>query len=164
MLFAVPCSLSFLISRIHSSLLSDWRRTVSSKFFDTHVPSISTEELVLPRHARCALSRLLCNRHNFLLSSYLPRIDRIENSFCSACGHLSSHSALSATDSLLRSLFGDSVSLQSLVQALGSCAVFGAPWSSAMPPSIGSGQVTAASTTSHHSVRAGFTKPAIIWL
>ena len=40
-------SLSLLTSRIHSCLFSDWRRTVSSKFFDTQVPSISTEELVL---------------------------------------------------------------------------------------------------------------------
>ena len=46
---AILCSLSSLISRIHSSLFSDWRRTVSSKFFDAQVPSISTEELVLPR-------------------------------------------------------------------------------------------------------------------
>ena len=43
------CSLSPLISRIHSCLISDWRRTVSLKFFDTQVPSISTEELVFPR-------------------------------------------------------------------------------------------------------------------
>ena len=60
-----------LISRIHSSLFSDCRRTVSSKFFDTQVPSISTKELVLPRHARCVLSRLCCNGHSLLLSSYL---------------------------------------------------------------------------------------------
>ena len=40
---ATPCSHSSLISGIHSSLFSDWRRTVSSKFFDTQVPSISTE-------------------------------------------------------------------------------------------------------------------------
>ena len=53
---AIPCSLSPLISRILPCLFSDWRRTVSSKFFDTQVPSISTEELVLPRHARCVLS------------------------------------------------------------------------------------------------------------
>ena len=33
---AIPCSLSRLISRIHSRLISDWRRTASSKFFDTH--------------------------------------------------------------------------------------------------------------------------------
>ena len=62
---AIPCSLS-LISGIHSRLFSDWRRTVSSKFFDTQVPSISTEELVLPRHARCVFSRLRCNGNSHL--------------------------------------------------------------------------------------------------
>ena len=117
--FAIPCSLSPLISRIHSRLISDWRRTVSSKFFDTLVPSISTEELVLPRHARCVLSRLRCNGHSLLLGSYLSRIDRIENSSCSACGHSSqdiSHLILHcpATDSLRRSLFGHSLSLYDL--------------------------------------------------
>ena len=50
LLSAVPCSLSPLTSRIHSSLFSDWRRIVSSKFFDAQVPSVCTEELVLPRH------------------------------------------------------------------------------------------------------------------
>ena len=34
----IPCSLSPLISRIRSAIFSDWRRTVSSKFFDTQVP------------------------------------------------------------------------------------------------------------------------------
>ena len=68
---AFPCSLSPFTSRIHSRLFSDWRRTVSSKYFDTQVPSISTEELVLPRHARCVLSRLRCNGHSLLLGSYL---------------------------------------------------------------------------------------------
>ena len=43
---------SLFISRIHSCLISDCRRTVSSKFLDTQVPSISTEELLLLRHAR----------------------------------------------------------------------------------------------------------------
>ena len=43
----IPCSLSPLISRIHCCLFSDWRRTVSSKFFDTQVASISIEELML---------------------------------------------------------------------------------------------------------------------
>ena len=42
---AISCSLSPLLSRIHSRLISDWRRTVSSKFFDKQVPSISSEEL-----------------------------------------------------------------------------------------------------------------------
>ena len=44
---AIPCSLSPPIYRIQSSLFSDWRRTVLSKFFDTQAPSISTEELVI---------------------------------------------------------------------------------------------------------------------
>ena len=73
----IPYSLSPLISRILACLFSDRRRTVSSKFFDTQVPSISTEELVLPHHASCVLSRLRCNGHNLLLSSYLSRIGRI---------------------------------------------------------------------------------------
>ena len=116
---AIPCSLSPLTSRIHCRLFSDWRRTVSSKYFDTQVPSTSTEELVLPCHARCVLSRLRCNGHSLLLGSYLSRIGRIENSSCSACGHSSqdiSHLILHcpATNSLRRSLFGDSLSLDDL--------------------------------------------------
>ena len=116
---AIPCSLSPLISRIHSFLFSDWRRTVSSKYFDTQVSSISTEELVLPRQARCVLSHLRWNGHSLLLVSYLSRIDRIESPSCSACGHSSQdtyHLILHcpATDSLRRSLFGDSPSLYNL--------------------------------------------------
>ena len=98
---AIPCSLSPPISRIHSRLISDWRRTVSSKFFDTQVSSISTEELVLPRHARCVLSRPRCNGHSLLLGSYLSRIGRTENPSCSACGHSSqdtSHLILHSPD------------------------------------------------------------------
>ena len=143
---AMPCSLSPLISPIHSSLFSDWRRTASSKFFNTQVPSISTEELVLPCHARCVLSRLRCNKHSLLSGSYLSRIGRIENPSCSACGHSSqdtSHLILHcpATESFRRSLFVDSLSLRPLVQTLGSCPASGAPWSSAMPPSLGRGRV-----------------------
>ena len=116
---AIPCSLSLLISRIHSRFFSDWRRTVSSKYFDTQVPLMSTEQLVLPCHARCVLSRLRCNGHSLILGFYLSRIGRIENPSCSACGHSSqdiSHLILHcpAMDSLRRSLFGDSLSLYNL--------------------------------------------------
>ena len=111
-----PYSLSSFISRIHSFLFSNWEPTVSSKYFDAQVPSIFTEELVLPRHACCVLSRICCNRPNLLLSSYLSRIGRIEKPSCSAYGHSSqdtSHLILHcpATDSLRRSLFGDSLFL-----------------------------------------------------
>ena len=113
---AILCSLSPVISCIHSRLISDWRRTVLSKFFDTQVSSISTEELVLPRHARCVLSRLRCNGHRLLLGSYLSRIGRIENPSCSACEHWSQDISYlilhcPATDCLRRSLFDDSLSL-----------------------------------------------------
>ena len=101
---AIPCSLSPLTSRIHFNLFSDWRRTVSFKFFDTQVPSISTEKLVLPRHARCVLSRLRCNGHSLLLGSYLSRIGKIENSSCSACGHPSRTSLISFCTVQLRTL------------------------------------------------------------
>ena len=98
---------------------------------------------MLPRHARCVLSRLHCNGHSLLLGSYLSRIGRIEISSCSACGHSSqdiSHLILHcpATDSLRGLLF---VSLLPLVQTLKSCPASGAPWSSAMPPSLGRGRV-----------------------
>ena len=121
---AIPCSLYFLISRIHSCLFSDWRHTVLSKFFDTQVFSISTEELVLPRHARCVLSRLRCNEHSLLLSFYLSRIGRIENPSCSACGHPSqdtTHLILHcpAKDSLRHPLFGSFLSL---------CDLWSRPW------------------------------------
>ena len=61
-------------------------------------------------HARCVLSRVRSNGHSLLLSSYLSRIGRIENSSCSACGHLSqdiSHLILHcpATESVCCSLF-----------------------------------------------------------
>ena len=116
---AIHCSLPPLISRTHSCRFSDWRRTVSSKSFDKQVPSISTEELVLPRHARCVLSHQRCNGHRLLLGSYLFLIGRIENPFCSACGHPSqgiSHLILhcASTDSLRHSFFGDSLSLHDL--------------------------------------------------
>ena len=75
--------------RYSRPLFSDWRHTVSSKFFDTQVFSISTEELELPHYAHCVLSRLCCNGYSLLLSFYFSNVGRIENSSCGACGHLS---------------------------------------------------------------------------
>ena len=131
---AITCSLSPLISRIHLSLFS--------------------QTGVLPRRSRCVPLRLRCNKHSLLLSFYFFRVGRIENLSCSAFGHSSqdtSHLILHcpATDYLRRSLFDDSLSLssQSPVQALGSCAASGAPWSSAMPPSLGMGRITTTTTT-----------------
>ena len=116
---AIPCRLFLFISRIHSSLFSEWRRTVACKFFDTQAPSISTEKLVLPRHACCVLFGLRCNGHSLLLSSNLSRIGRIENPCCNAYGDPSQYTShlilhCPATSSLHCSLFGDSLSLLDL--------------------------------------------------
>ena len=115
----IPCSLSPLTSRIHSSLFSVWRDTVSSNFFDTQIPLVSSEELMFSGHARCALSRFRCNGHSLLLSSYLSRIGRIENPSRSACGYSSQDTSYFilhylAADSLHHLLFGDSLSLYDL--------------------------------------------------
>ena len=50
-----PCSLSPLISRIHSSLFSDWRRTVSSKFFAHGFPRFR------PRNLCSIVTRAVCS-------------------------------------------------------------------------------------------------------
>ena len=73
---------------------------------------------MLPRHACCVLSRLRCNGQSLLLGSYLSRIGRIENPFCSAYEHSSqdiSHliQHCPATKCLHHSLFGDSLSMTS---------------------------------------------------
>ena len=61
---------------------------------------------------------------------------------CSACGHHSSHSALSSYGLFAPlTLWRLSVSLRSLVQTLESCLASGAPWSSAMAPSLERGRV-----------------------
>ena len=116
-----PLSLvvSLLLSLVSTLILSRTGGVLSHLNSLIQAPSISTEELVLPRHARCVLSRLRCNRHSLLLGSYLSKIGRTENPSCSACGQSSqdtSHLILHcpATDSLLRSLFGDSLSLYDL--------------------------------------------------
>ena len=99
----VPSAIPYSLSPIHSCLFSDWRHTVSSKFFDTQVPSISTKKLVPPRHACCVLSRLLCNGYSLLLG-YLSRIGRFQNSSCSACGHSSQDTSISFCTVQLRTL------------------------------------------------------------
>ena len=160
---AMPCNLSSLISGIHSSLFSFWRHTVSLKFFDTRVPSISTEELVLLRHARCVLSRLRCKGHSLLLSSYLSSIGRIENPSCSARGHLSSHSALSSYGLFASlALWQFAVSLRPLSQTLLSFPTSGALWSSAINPFLGKGWVTTTTAKrklqTHYYVTKGVSK------
>ena len=84
---------SLVISRIHSSLFSDWRRSVSSKFFDIQVPSISTEKLVL--------SCLCCKSTQpsvklLSLQDWQNREFFLQHLQTLVSEHFSSHSALSS--------------------------------------------------------------------
>ena len=121
--FLDPSSISVyhapLISSQRQSLYTSWRRSVQSGFFQHQIPSVSPEELTLPRSARCALSRLRCNAHSTLLSSYLHRVGRAETPSCSNCGSESqnlSHLVLDCPvlDHLRRAIFGHTLSLLDL--------------------------------------------------
>ena len=95
--------------------------------------------------ARDVLSCLCCNGHSLLLSSYLSRIGRILPaasvdtrprtsliSFCTA--QLQTFCAAHSLATLcLSTISGPDI---------GSCPASGAPWSSAMPPSLRKGRVT----------------------
>ena len=102
---------------------------------------------MLPRHARCVLSCLRCNGHSLLLGSYLSKIGRIENPSCSACGYSSQEPLISFCTVQLRPLRATH-SLATLCLSttsgptLENCPASGAPWSPAMPPSLGRGWVT----------------------
>ena len=83
---AAPQSLSPLTAFFRHSLYSSWRSSVRSSLLSCRIPIVSSEELFLPRSARCALSRLRCNGHSLLLSSYLHRIGRSDSPSCPSCG------------------------------------------------------------------------------
>ena len=143
---AVRCSLP-LISRIHSCLFSNWRRTVSSKIFDAQVPSNFHRGTCAPssRSLCSILSSLQRTQHSFKLfcvDDWQNRKSFLQRLWTLVPEHLSSHSATVQLRTLRRSRFGDSLSLRPLVQALGSCPASGAPVSFAIPPSFGRGRVT----------------------
>ena len=75
--------------------------------------------LLLSRSIRIELSRLCCHGQSLLLSSYLHRISRKENSDGSACGHPLqdlNHLLLDcrASEPLRKSIFGSSLSILDL--------------------------------------------------
>ena len=84
---AIPCPLPPVVAKVCYSQYHNWRRHISHSHLNFQVPEVSSEELLLSRPIRCELSRLRCHGHSLLLSSYLHRISRKENSACSACGH-----------------------------------------------------------------------------
>ena len=116
---SISVSLTPLISSQRLSLYTSWRRSVQSGFFQHQIPTVSPEELTLPRSARCALSRLRCNGHSTLLNSYLHRVGRAETPSCSNCGSEPqdlSHLVLDCPvlDPLRRAIFGHTPSLLDL--------------------------------------------------
>ena len=116
---SISMSLAPLISSQRLSLYTSWRRSVQSGFFQNQIPSVSPEELTLPRSARCALSRLRCNGHSTLVNSYLHWVGRSETPSCSNCGSEPqdlSHLVLDCPvlDPLRRTIFGHTLSLLDL--------------------------------------------------
>ena len=115
----ISVSLAPLISSQRLSLYTSWRRSVQSGFFQHQIPTVSPEELTLPRSARCALSRLRCNGHSTLLNSDLHKVGRAETPSCSNCDSEPqdlSHLVLDCPvlDPLRRAIFGHTLSLLDL--------------------------------------------------
>ena len=138
--YAIPCGLYPLISRIHSCLFSDWRRTVSSKFFDTEILSITNEKLVL-LVMLAVFSLVDAAKHTAFFLSRIGRESFLQRLWTLVPGHLLSYSALSSYGIFAPlTLWRLSVSLRPLVQAL--LPGFWGSMVSAMPPSFGRGRVT----------------------
>ena len=107
-----------VVARVRHFQYYNWRRHISHSYMNHQVPEVSSEELYLSRPIRCELSHLRCQGYS-LLSSYLHRISRKENSACSACGHPIqdlNHLLLDcpASEPLRKSIFGSSLSTLNL--------------------------------------------------
>ena len=82
---AIPCPLPPVVAKVRYSQYRNWRRHIYHSYMNHQVLEVSSKELFLSCPFRCELSRLRCRGHSLLLSSYLHRISRKENSACSAC-------------------------------------------------------------------------------
>ena len=116
---AIQCPLPPVVAKVSYFQYHNWRRHISHSHLNFQVPEVSLEELLLSRPIRCELSRLRCHGHSLLLSSYLHRISRKENSACSACCHPLqdlNHLLLDcpASEPLRKSIFDSSLSLLDL--------------------------------------------------
>ena len=115
---AIQCPLPLVIAKIPYLQYHNWRRHISHFYLNHQVPKVALEELLFSRCICCELSRLRCHGHN-VLSLYLHRISRKENSACSACGHPLQdldHFLLDcpASEPLRKSIFGSSLSILDL--------------------------------------------------
>jgi len=104
-----PCLLAPTIAKIRHTRYSLWRQNLFHNSLSCQIPSVSSEELALPRLIR----------HNLLLSSYLCRIKRKENSSYSTCGHplqdLTHLLDCPATEPLWYAIFGTTSSIFDLL-------------------------------------------------
>ena len=121
---AFSCSLS-LISCIHFSLLGLEEYCLIYKFFDSQVPSVPTDKLVVHHYACCVLTHLHCNGHNLFLSSYFFRIGRIKKSSCSACRHFPRTPLISFCNDQLWTLSATCSLVTVCLEGLGSCLASG---------------------------------------
>ena len=138
-----------LSSYISYLLFSRTEGVLSHRNSLTHrFPRFSPRNCALSPRSQCSLSSTLQRtQHSIKLLSFQYWKNResfLQRLRTLVPGHLSSHSALCSYGLFaLLTLWQLSVSLRPLVQTLGSCLASGAPWSSAMLPSFGRGQVTA---------------------
>ena len=137
---AIPSPFPPVSAKVRYCQYRNWRRHISQ------LPS-EVWRLLLSRSIRSELSRLRCHGHSLLLSSYLHRISRKENSDCSACGHPLqdlNHLLLDcrASEPLRKSIFGSSLSILDLwSRPWGVARLLGLRGVPPRPPSLGRGRV-----------------------
>ena len=115
---AIPSPFPPVSAKVRYCQYRNWRRHISHSHLNFQVPKVSLVVL-LSCSIRSEHSRLRCHGHSLLLSSYLHRISRKENSDCSACGHPLqdlNHLLLDcrASEPLRKSIFGSSLSILDL--------------------------------------------------
>ena len=141
--------ISLLLSLVSTLLFSRNGGILSHRNFSTHrIPQSQLRNLCsLIMLAVCSLSSTLQRTQPSVkllsLKNWQNQKFFMQRLRTPVPGHLSSHSALSSYGVFASSaLWQFSVSLRPLSQALGSFPTSGAPWSSAMPPSLGRGRAT----------------------
>ena len=136
-----------LLSLVSTLLFSRTGGVLSHLNFSTHrLPRFSPRNLC-SLVMLAVLFRLRCNGHSLLSSCYVSRNGRVENPSCSACGYSSqdtSHLILHcpAMDLCAAHSLAALYLLTTSGADPGELPASGAPWSSAMPPSLGRDRVT----------------------
>jgi len=84
------------------------KRNLAHNFLSCQIPSVSSEELTLPRHIRCELSRLRCHGYSLLL----PIVqEKTEEFFLQRLRDLIYLLDCSASEPLRRAIFGNTSSI-----------------------------------------------------